>query len=511
MSVAPITQIHPERGPAAPDVDIVVPVYNEAGQLASSITALRSYLDTSFPFVATVTIADNASTDRTWSIATDLVRTLPGVQAIHLDRKGRGRALKAAWSRSQAMVVAYMDVDLATGLDALLPLVAPLLSGHSDMAIGTRLGPGAHVVRGARREVISRCYNLLLRTTLRSACTDAQCGFKALRREAAEQVLPLVEDDEWFFDTEVLVTAQRVGLRIHEVPVDWVDDMDSRVDVVHTAAKDLQGVWRMLGRTSRRLTTGRSAGQVVEPRNHSSTNVSVAPGATAPRRTTEANHRWPADDGDRPTSVALLTRRGASVRSTSTSDTGPVDNGSVDTGSVDIGPVDTGSVDIGPVDTGNEVFADELLRFAGVGALSTVAYAGLFAALEPSLGGYLANAVAIALCSLGNTAIHRGMVGTAGQGLDRRQRMTTAAALMGVSLGFTTGALAVTRAAGFTSLVPELCAVTAGNAAAAFIRFGILRTWVFRPEFGTHLAPASAEPGPRADQHRPAASTRMPS
>jgi hypothetical protein len=501
MSVAPITQIHPERGPAAPDVEIVVPVYNEAGQLASSITALRAYLDTSFPFVATVTIADNASTDRTWSIATDLVRTLPGVQAIHLDRKGRGRALKAAWSRSQAMVVAYMDVDLATGLDALLPLVAPLLSGHSDMAIGTRLGPGAHVVRGARREVISRCYNLLLRTTLRSACTDAQCGFKALRREAAEQVLPLVEDDEWFFDTEVLVTAQRVGLRIHEVPVDWVDDMDSRVDVVHTAAKDLQGVWRMLGRTSRHLSAGRPVRPVVEPRDHPSTNVSVAPGATAPRRTAEANHRWPADDGDRPASVALLTRRGPYARSMSASDTVPIGNGAVD----------PGTVDTGAIDPGTEVFADELLRFAGVGALSTVAYAGLFAALEPSLGGYLANAVAIALCSLGNTAVHRGMVGTAGQGLDRRQRVVTAATLMGVSLGFTTSALAVTRAAGFTSLVPELCAVTVGNAAAAFIRVGILRTWVFRPQFGTHLAPAAPEPAPRGDEHRPAASTRMPS
>jgi putative flippase GtrA len=485
MSVAPITQIHPEREPAAPDVEIVVPVYNEAGQLASSITALRTYLDTSFPFVATVTIADNASTDRTWSIATDLVRTLPGVQAIHLDRKGRGRALKAAWSRSQAMVVAYMDVDLATGLDALLPLVAPLLSGHSDMAIGTRLGPGAHVVRGARREVISRCYNLLLRTTLRSVCTDAQCGFKALRREAAEQVLPLVEDDEWFFDTEVLVTAQRVGLRIHEVPVDWVDDVDSRVDVVHTAAKDLQGVWRMLGRSSRHLTSGRPVRPRVEPRDHSSTDVSVASGATAPRRLAEANHRLPVDEGDRPTSVALLTLQDAT-------------------------PGSTGAV-TDPLDPGNEVFADELLRFAGVGALSTVAYAGLFAALEPSLGGYLANAVAIALCSLGNTAIHRGMVGTAGRGLDGRQRVVTAATLMGVSLGFTTGALAVTRAAGFTSLVPELCAVTAGNAAAAFIRFGILRTWVFRPEFGTHLTPASSPPGPRSDQHQPAASTRMPS
>ena len=141
-----------------------------------------------------------------------------------------------------------MDVDLATGLDALLPLVAPLLSGHSDVAIGTRLGPGAHVVRGARREMISRGYNLLLRSALRSPCTDAQCGFKAMRREAAAEVLPLVEDDEWFFDTEVLVTAQRVGLRIHEVPVDWVDDTDSRVAVLHTALKDLRGVARLTGR-----------------------------------------------------------------------------------------------------------------------------------------------------------------------------------------------------------------------------------------------------------------------
>jgi putative flippase GtrA len=150
--------------------------------------------------------------------------------------------------------------------------------------------------------------------------------------------------------------------------------------------------------------------------------------------------------------------------------------------------------------TGNEVFADELLRFAGVGALSTLAYAGLFAGLEPALGGYLANAVAIALCSLGNTAVHRGMVGPASPGLDRSHRIVTAAALMGVSLAFTTGALAATRAVGLTSLVPELCAVTAGNAAAAFIRFGILRTWVFRPEFGTHLAPAPV--GPSADDGR---------
>ena len=245
----------PADGPdadAVPQLEIVVPVYNEAQQLAASITSLRTFLDRSFPLTTVVTVADNASTDDTWTIASGLAASLPGVRALHLDQKGRGRALRAAWTASRSPVVAYMDVDLATGLEALLPLVAPLLTGHSDVAIGTRLAPGAHVVRGARREIISRSYNLLLRTVLGASCSDAQCGFKAMRREAVDVVLPLVEDQAWFFDTEVLVTAQRLGLRIHEVPVDWVDDLDSRVAVAHTAWLDLCGVARMTGPTARR-------------------------------------------------------------------------------------------------------------------------------------------------------------------------------------------------------------------------------------------------------------------
>jgi putative flippase GtrA len=138
-----------------------------------------------------------------------------------------------------------MDVDLSTDLAALLPLVAPLISGHSDLAIGSRLSRGSRVVRGARREFISRCYNLILRGTLAARFTDAQCGFKAIRRDVATRLLPLVEDTGWFFDTELLVLAQRAGLRIHEVPVDWVDDPDSRVDIVATAVADLKGVWRL--------------------------------------------------------------------------------------------------------------------------------------------------------------------------------------------------------------------------------------------------------------------------
>jgi hypothetical protein len=159
--------------------------------------------------------------------------------------KGRGRALRAAWGASNARVLAYCDVDLSTDLAALLPLVAPLLSGHSDLAIGTRLGRGARVVHGAKRELISRCYNLLLRGALQTGFSDAQCGFKAIRADVAARLLPLVEDTGWFFDTELLVLTERAGLRIHEVPVDWVDDPDSRVDLVATAVADLRGIWRL--------------------------------------------------------------------------------------------------------------------------------------------------------------------------------------------------------------------------------------------------------------------------
>ncbi len=178
-------------------------------------------------------------------------RELDGVDARHLDQKGRGRALRAAWSASTSRVVAYMDVDLSTDLDALLPLVAPLLSGHSDVAIGTRLASGARVVRGPKRELISRGYNLILKTTLRAGFSDAQCGFKAVRADVARSLLPLVEDQGWFFDTELLVLAEHNGLRIHEVPVDWVDDPVSRVDIVSTATADLKGVWRMVRRFAR--------------------------------------------------------------------------------------------------------------------------------------------------------------------------------------------------------------------------------------------------------------------
>ena len=239
-------------------VEIVVPVHNEEHVLEASIRRLHGYLAASFPFPFRITIADNASTDATWPLALRLAGQLSEVRAVHLPQKGRGRALRQVWGASDADVVAYMDVDLSTGLEALLPLVAPLVSGHSDLAVGTRLANRAAVVRGPRRELVSRCYNLLLRATMRARFSDAQCGFKAGRTEVVQALLPEVEDQAWFFDTELLLAAQRGGRRIHEVPVDWVEDTDSRVDVVRTALDDLRGLARVARRQLPSLTASSS-------------------------------------------------------------------------------------------------------------------------------------------------------------------------------------------------------------------------------------------------------------
>ena len=231
-------------GSTATVLDVVIPVHNEQAQLAASVERVLAHLQT-LPWSYRITIADNASTDQTALIARRLSHEHAAVSVVHLAEKGRGRALKKVWSASESDVLVYMDVDLSTDLSALLPLVAVLVSGHSDLAIGSRLTRSSRVERGPRRELISRGYNLLLRNTLRARFSDAQCGFKAIRRDAARELLPLIEDNEWFFDTELLVVAERAGLRIHEVPVDWTDDPDSSVDVLRTALDDLRGMARL--------------------------------------------------------------------------------------------------------------------------------------------------------------------------------------------------------------------------------------------------------------------------
>jgi len=253
MSVDTAPNPETTRPRTGPVLDVVVPVYNEESDLEPSVRRLHAYLTAEFPYPFRITIADNASVDATPAIATRLAAQLPEVESLRMPEKGRGRALRAAWTASDAQVLAYCDVDLSTDLAAFLPLVAPLISGHSDLAIGTRLTRDSRVVRGAKREFISRSYNLILRGTLAARFSDAQCGFKAIRRDVAQRLVPLVEDTGWFFDTELLVLAERAGLRIHEVPVDWVDDPDSSVDIVRTAVDDLKGIARL----GRALASGR--------------------------------------------------------------------------------------------------------------------------------------------------------------------------------------------------------------------------------------------------------------
>ncbi|MFC7340835.1 glycosyltransferase [Saccharopolyspora griseoalba] len=242
-------QLGAEETPRTPrrtaSVDVVVPVHNEERALPGCLQVLGEHLGEDWPFSWTITVVDNASTDATLQVAQELADSMPNVRVLHLDRKGRGLALRTAWAQSDSDVAVYMDVDLSTGLDALLPLVAPLVNGHSDLAVGSRLAPGSRTVRGGRREIISRCYNAMVRWSHGARFSDAQCGFKAVRTDVIRPLLHRVEDDSWFFDTELLLLAEHNGLRVHEVPVDWVEDVDTRVNVVRTATDDIAGLVRV--------------------------------------------------------------------------------------------------------------------------------------------------------------------------------------------------------------------------------------------------------------------------
>jgi glycosyltransferase involved in cell wall biosynthesis len=403
-----------------PQVEIVVPVRNEERDLAPSVRRLVSYLRDSFPCTARVTIADNGSTDRTWAVARDLAASFGEVRAVHLDLPGRGRALHAIWSASDAEVLAYMDVDLSTDLNALLPLVAPLLSGHSDVAIGTRLARGSRVVRGAKRETISRAYNLLLRATLGVGFSDAQCGFKAIRASAARELLPLVADTSWFFDTELLVLAERAGLRIHEVPVDWIDDADSRVDIVATALGDLRGI--------RRVGWGLLRGSLKVPQLRAADPVGR--GLT-----------W------------------------------------------------------------------QLPRFVLIGVASTVAYVLLYLVLRGFMPAQAANALALLVTAVANTAVNRRVTfGVRGRtGAARHQFRGLIA--FGAGLALTSGALAVLHS---SSRSLEVLVLITANLAATMLRFILYRGWVFGASGGSVPAASGGPAAPKVSSPAPKVSSPQP-
>jgi putative flippase GtrA len=382
---------------ATTTLDVVIPVHNEEADLEASVLWVREHL-ARLPWSHRVTIADNASTDGTAVLARRLAHAHDDVHVVHLAEKGRGRALKKVWSSSDAEVLVYMDVDLSTDLNALLPLVAPLISGHSDLAIGTRLRHDARVVRGPRREVISRGYNLLVKGALRTRFSDAQCGFKAIRRDVAREILPLVEDDAWFFDTELLVLAERASLRIHEVPVDWVDDPDSRVDILRTAYDDVRGI----GRLGRNLVTGR------------------LPLADLPDRLGRAS-----------------------------------------------------------ADAGAGRLGMQVVMFGLVGIASTVAYAGLYLLLRGWTGAWTANALALLLTAVGNTAANRKITfGVRGRH-DALRHQVQGLVVFGIGLAVTSGAIWAVHAAGSQHHGVEVAVLTVANLAVTVMRFAAMRTWMF--------------------------------
>lgn len=397
--------------PGTTSVDIMIPVYNEERALPGCIRTLHHYLTEQFPVPWRIVIVNNASTDATAAVAMALTRDHPEVSLLSLDRKGRGLALREAWGRSEAAVVAYMDVDLSTGLDALLPMVAPLLNGHSDIAIGSRLAPGARVVRGAKREIISRGYNALIRVSHGARFSDAQCGFKAARTDVLGALLPSLRDDSWFFDTELLLVAEHNGLRIHEVPVDWIEDVDTRVNVTSTVLDDLRGLYRVA--RAKADGTARVAG--------------------LPRRR-EVGPTHPDAVLARPGGADAGARRGTGW---------------------------------------------QLLCFALIGVVSTVATVGLYALLREVMPPLAANLFALVATTVLNTEANRRLTFLGARGSTGRVH-AQGFLVFALYYALTSGALLLLGA-----LEPnagrmlEIAVLVAASALGTAGRFAMLRTWVF--------------------------------
>ena len=230
-----------------PSVDVMIPVLNEAHVLEQSVSTVREFCRANLPYRWRVVMVDNGSTDGTQAVAARLKERFPDeVDFYHLTERGRGRALRHAWTRSTADVCCYMDVDLSTELAALPKVVDAILHGGCDVATGSRLQKGkSKVTRSRKRYIISRCYNILVRRVLGIHFSDAQCGFKAVSRRAIERIVPQIKDQTWFFDTELLVLAEKQGYRIGDIPVRWIEDDDSRVKIAKTAWDDIKGVFRL--------------------------------------------------------------------------------------------------------------------------------------------------------------------------------------------------------------------------------------------------------------------------
>ncbi len=231
---------------------IVLPTYNEENILQKNVLKVRKFCqDNLRNFDWQILIADNGSTDKTPKLAQELSHEYSRIDYFHTSQKGRGAALKIAWNKNNylADIYLYMDIDLATDLNHLPQLIASIIQEGYDLTIGSRLQKESKTERSFLREFISRFYNLLLKIFFGLKIKDYQCGFKAVNQKIVEKIVPLIKNNNWFFDTELIILSHKNNYKIKEIPVKWVEKRDkkrkSKVKIIKTAWEDIKGIIRL--------------------------------------------------------------------------------------------------------------------------------------------------------------------------------------------------------------------------------------------------------------------------
>ena len=227
-------------------IDLVLPVYNGENYIEKSIRKLHDWIKQNPDHEYNIVIAINASTDNTLNIAKKLESELPNeIRVMNIPQKGRGVAIRTGWENSNAEICAYMDADLSADLKHITEIIEPIIKNEAQICCGSRKMQDSSVKTTLMRGVLSWLYNLTLRTTLGLKIADSQCGFKSIRTDAAKKIIPLVESNGWFFDSELLVIAQKNGFKIKAVPVKWIDDVQTTVIVPKIVTEFLKGIKRM--------------------------------------------------------------------------------------------------------------------------------------------------------------------------------------------------------------------------------------------------------------------------
>ena len=227
------------------DVSVVLPAYNEADKLEGAVTKISQALKET-RYVYEIVIAEDGSTDGTAERAEELTQKFPYIKHIHREKRlGRGTALNNAFKQCNGKVFVYMDLDLATDLKYLKPLIDAITVEDNDFSTGSRMLPESKVERSLSRSISSKTYNFLVRHMLGSNLKDHQCGFKAFKRDPVLALLDDVEATHWFWDTEIMVRAHRQGYKIKEIAVEWKSGRDTKVNLLKDSWDMFQQIMRL--------------------------------------------------------------------------------------------------------------------------------------------------------------------------------------------------------------------------------------------------------------------------